>query len=287
MRPFAAVALAAACLGAPAASRAYVRSVASDNPSACLFWSPRQVPFTLDASGSAAAGADASLAAARLSFHEWETPSCTDFVFKDKGTSTERTVGLDYVNRVLWRERDCKELVPEGDACNTSGACNNKYDCWEEDSAIIALTTVLYNKRTGEIADADIELNGAYYAFSTVDSPPCSSTPTVLPPTCVATDVENTVTHEIGHVLGLNHTPVPGATMDATAPLGETSKRTLSDDDIAGMCAIYPRGEPATTCVPQGSSVSGQGCSTGPGGALMLAVGPTAAAALAKRRRRA
>lgn len=285
MRTPIALALAAACLAAPNLSRAYVRSVATENPKVCLFWASRQVPFTLDALGSIDAGTSESLAAARLSFHQWETPSCTDFAFQDRGVSSRRTVGLDYSNRVLWRERDCQGVAPPSDSCWTSGGCNNQYDCWETDPRTIALTTVLYNTRTGEIADADIELNGADYVFTAIDGAPCGRTPSILPATCVATDVQNTLTHEIGHVIGLNHTSAVGATMFPTAPLGETSKRVLHDDDIAGMCAIYPRGKPTATCVPQDSS--GQGCSSGPGGAAGLAVAPALAAALARRRRRA
>jgi uncharacterized protein (TIGR03382 family) len=287
---------AAAALAAPALCRAYERSWATENKAACLFWDTRAIPFTLDASGSTDAGAAESLAAARRSFQTWGTPSCTDLVFEDKGTSSQRVIGYDSANRVLWRTRLCS-TVPDvaSDACASAGGCNNKYDCWDDlglrkqnslaGSRTIALTTVQYNIRTGEIVDADIELNGADYVFTAFDGLPCPTTTAPLPrhPSCVATDVQNTLTHEIGHIVGLDHSSVANATMFSSAPLGETAKRDLHDDDIEGLCAIYPRGKPTWTCVAQDSG--GQGCSCGPGGSPMIAVLPIALAAMSRRRR--
>jgi hypothetical protein len=87
----------------------------------------------------------------------------------------------------------------------------------------------------------------------------------------VRMDVQNTVTHETGHSLGLDQSPDPNATMYASAPFGETSKRALGSDDIQGICAIYPRGANPVSCVPETGSGGGCGCSqaqTGPGAAL-------------------
>jgi uncharacterized protein (TIGR03382 family) len=290
--PWAGALAAAAALAVPALCRAYERSWATENKAACLFWDTRAIPFILDASGSTDAGIAESLAAARRSFQTWGTPSCTDLVFDDKGTSSQRIIGYDSANRVLWRTRLCS-TVPgaASDACAGAGGCNNKYDCWDDvslkndinRSRTIALTTVQYNIRTGEIVDADIELNGAEYVFTAFDGLPCPTALFTRPPSCVATDVQNTLTHEIGHILGLDHSRVSSATMFASAPLGETSKRVLDDDDIEGLCAIYPRGKSTWTCVAQ--DTGGQGCSCGPGGSPMIAVLPVALAAMGRRRR--
>lgn len=58
-------------------------------------------------------------------------------------------------------------------------------------------------------------------------------------------DVQSTVTHELGHVVGLGHTPIVGATMTGTggAP-GQTHRRILELDDIAGMRTLYGLPDP-------------------------------------------
>ena len=85
------------------------------------------------------------------------------------------------------------------------------------------------------------------------------------PTSCVGTDLRNTVTHESGHMLGLGHSADVNATMFASASTGETSKRTLADDDIAGICAIYPTGMKAQTCGDAPPTNKGCGCGSADG----------------------
>jgi MYXO-CTERM domain-containing protein len=106
---------------------------------------------------------------------------------------------------------------------------------------------------------------------------------------CVSIDVQNTVTHEAGHTLGLAHSTDSTATMAASAPAGEIAKRSLHPDDLQGICAIYPRGAQTTTSIgdpirlePAGS---GCGCSSGRGG-LANALQALVLVALARRRAR-
>jgi hypothetical protein len=53
-------------------------------------------------------------------------------------------------------------------------------------------------------------------------------------------DIQNIVTHEIGHAVGLSHSPNdPQATMYATSKTGETLRRTLGLGDSRGFFDLY------------------------------------------------
>ena len=54
-----------------------------------------------------------------------------------------------------------------------------------------------------------------------------------------AYDLQNTATHEFGHVYGLGHVSSAFNTMAPTASTGETYKRSLAPGDAAGIRAIY------------------------------------------------
>lgn len=58
------------------------------------------------------------------------------------------------------------------------------------------------------------------------------------------------MTHETGHFLGLAHSHQPDATMYPVYQQGTTMIRNLSDDDIAGICAVYPPGDIPSDCDP-------------------------------------
>jgi hypothetical protein len=102
-----------------------------------------------------------------------------------------------------------------------------------------ARTRVFYDPETGEINEADIVINpypysetGAALQFSTDG-------------TAGTYDLESTLAHEIGHLLGLNHSQVIGATMQASQALNGTygvpavTERTLSETDQAAIRNLY------------------------------------------------
>lgn len=97
----------------------------------------------------------------------------------------------------------------------------------------LAKTTVTFDVKTGLILDADIEVNTAFNEVTLDDGR-------------VVYDLQSIMTHEIGHLMGIAHTPVLEATMFASYEPGQTSLRTLSQDDVDAACAIYPPSREAT-----------------------------------------
>jgi hypothetical protein len=155
----------------------------------------------------------------QASFEPWNEPGCGNLTLTYGGTTDEDRVEFDLscdnVNTVVFRE-----------------------ESWDYLPGTVALTTVLFGLETGTIYDADMEINAVDFDWAVgVDQ-----TPNHL------ADLRNTITHEAGHFLGLDHTNVGGATMEASAGLGETLKRDLAQDDIDGLCAIYPSPAQDQTC---------------------------------------
>lgn len=98
-------------------------------------------------------------------------------------------------------------------------------DDWNEDPDILALTYT-WSKNDGEIVHFDIEINAEHFVWSTDGNNQHH-------------DLQNTLTHELGHALGLDHSSISQATMAASSTAGETSKRALHEDDKEGHSYIY------------------------------------------------
>jgi hypothetical protein len=246
-RALAAVAL----LASVEASAQYVRTPAGDPANEiCVTWTTRNITYTPDSAGSARTPGDTEFVAMDAAFATWQALSkqCSDFQFT-KGPSQANTLvgqGTQDSNVVVFRDTECTNAAPPNDPCFADDTCINMFHCWDHGQFTLALTTVTYSTKTGAIYDADIELNSADWLFTTVDSPPCVEGMEAV--TCVATDVQNTLTHEIGHFLGFDHVNNPNSTMAPTAPIGETSKRVLDPGTQDGFCTTYPRGQPPTPC---------------------------------------
>jgi len=74
-------------------------------------------------------------------------------------------------------------------------------------------------------------------------------------------DFQNTVTHEIGHGIGLAHSDVAEATMYAETLPGDVAKRDLAPDDIEAMQYLYADQPPEKTPLEQLLGCNGTGTS--------------------------
>lgn len=265
-----------------ALGQAYARSRISDTDprSQCLWWKENTpIVYRVNTAGNAETPGDTEFTAISKSFATWqaELAACGSLTLTEgPRTSTRQAEFLQQANAenenvIVFRERACTGRVPSGDPCISDGSCGNVYDCWSYSTGAIAITTTSYSPRNGQVFDSDIELNTPSYIFSTVDSPPCVRGSEMV--TCVATDVQNTMTHEVGHLLGLAHITEASSTMNPRAVTGELVKRDLDPGSKKFVCDVYPRGQPSKTCfIPklgteQGSAAK-QGCAQVPGAAL-------------------
>jgi hypothetical protein len=195
------------------------RADAQDNTGPSLNWPGRAATFKINQAISSDIAAQDGIDAIRTSFDTWHQVPGGDFTYTYGGVTQSTAVGYDFLHQ---DENENIVIFQK---------------TWSHDPLIIGLTTATYNPATGEIFDADIELNNQGYTFSTSD-------------TDVQTDVQNTVTHEAGHFVGFDHTDKPGstiptdcataATMSKTTRVGEISKRVLAPSDEMGFAFVYP-----------------------------------------------
>jgi MYXO-CTERM domain-containing protein len=275
----------------------YVRT--TDSMHHPLHWASGCVYVTVDAAGTKSFPMDQELAAVDAVLEEWngKTAACSSFQLINQGTRSVKP-GNDKVNLIIIHDTasyTCMNGVMSWGGRPAVGS--SPESCFSTQAA--GVTTAVYisdpsSSRYGEIVDADVEINNVNFTVT------LNGQPNLAP--CHA-ELKNTLTHELGHLQGLEHTcwlddgvhqnpmwtdnlgnPVPvcsagnaqsikDATMYPTQDCGETTKESLSPDDIQAMCDIYPKATPLACTAPSGTS--GGCCSASgdskPEGALLMA----------------
>jgi hypothetical protein len=94
-------------------------------------------------------------------------------------------------------------------------------------SCLAATLTGYYSGST--IHDADVYTNTKYKFTSSRETDGCAS----------EFDIDGIMVHEVGHVIGIGHSNVAGATMYPTVSACNFNNRTLEADDIAAMTNLY------------------------------------------------
>ena len=206
---------------------AHVRLIYSGNGKA-LFWSsPESISVVINSDGSDDLGDQAHMPALRNAVDAWNGVTGTRARLVEN-TSTQaqnsRNWSSSQYHMMLFDESNSSGFFPPG-------------------SGIVAVTPLTFFT-TGQIIDADVLFNGGGFKFTTSSEPG-------------GFDVQDVATHELGHLLGLDHSGCAGATMFPYVDQTVILHRSLSADDARGIESIYP--------VSQKASIKGSVRRAGPG----------------------
>jgi len=172
-------------------------------------WAQSPVPYYLNPANMDGLSPANVEAAVRAGADAWPQQSGAAFSFTYAGQSSQTATTLDNINLVVFRN-----------ASNGS-----------------AIATTYWWSNSSGILDADIVFWDGGFTFFTGTSG-CSG----------GFYIEDIVTHEFGHALGLGHSTLPAATMYPSTSQCNMNNRTLDADDIAGVRFLYP---PAGSAPPK------------------------------------
>jgi hypothetical protein len=177
----------------------------------------RGIPVWLAAEGFSSSNTFAELNAVRASFDQWESVPGTILKFGEPELVFDRSDlnPNDGTNLVFWANHS---LLINGGRDSLLGTLSLTFP--RVDAA-------------NRLLEADIVLNGVQFRwftdFEKVASPDQF--------------IESSMLHEIGHFIGLDHSPAGGATLFARGTTGVNSQAGLSPDDMEAVRWLYPTEE--------------------------------------------
>lgn len=193
-----------------------------------LFWPKSCVSFSVQVDGSPKLGitADTLESVVRGCFDTWQAANCS-------------LGGTPNISVETFPQVECSEVRYNTKAKNQNLLTfrDTKWPHDDPTNSQIALTSVTFDKETGQIYDVDMEFNSWYFNLT-------------LETSSGGTDLQSVIQHETGHFLGLAHSDVADSTMYFSYA-GSSAMRTLEADDVLGICSVYPpTSNPDTGCDP-------------------------------------
>jgi len=176
----------------------------------------KAIRYFLASDGYSAANSAAELNAVRAAFGQWQAVPGTILKFEDAGLVSP---GVDVdtsdnTNVIFWAKTS---TTVNGGMDNISGALGVTYNSFFPDN--------------NAQAEADIVFNGVQYSWFTDFNNTNAAGNLVF--------VESTALHEIGHFIGLKHSPVGGATMLFRGGSGVNVQTGLAGDEVAAAQWLY------------------------------------------------
>lgn len=167
-----------------------------------------QMPVTYYVNQASIPPSIAAIGVARLDqgFASWGAPNCTTFATKNLGNTQLLDNTNDSTNVLRWQ----------------SGSWPAQFG---DVNSVIGVTLPVFDG-SGTIFDADITFNNVGFCWNDNGLNNCVDTLSIA-------------THEQGHFLGLDHSSVSGSTMEPFYG-GGNSIASLEQDDMDGVCALYP-----------------------------------------------
>ena len=178
-----------------------------------LFWvAPDNISIVLNEAGSDDVSDGSDLAALRLAIGAWNADSGSAARLVEDSSPTQMA-------RTDWESDPLHLLLFDED--NSSGY-------FPSGSSTVALTPIWFSGG-GAITDADVLFNGKGYRFTTKGE-------------LGSFDVADVATHELGHLLGLDHSGHVGASLYPYVSPHLVLHRSPAEDDFAGLRHAYPDG---------------------------------------------
>ncbi len=176
-------------------------------------WISGQVSYRVNPTHlSNVSGSNAEVeAAVDAGFAAWAEASNKSFtITKGPGSSLTSQDGQDGINTVLFT-----------DSATTASRLGGA----------LASTFTFFDLSTGALSDADIVFNtGKQFFGGAFDEN--------------AFDLKSVTAHEVGHLLGLDHSTELSATMFQSTPSGSRLASTIGPDDLAALRTTYPGTQP-------------------------------------------